>query len=155
MHVLFPSQFPSVLPLDYVHAVRLLKRLPLFTRSNVLKTWVNSWFTSDRVKNGVTLDCFFCLACQEDKLKHYLVCPCLWPVVARITSLSPRSPDPLVRIGLRNPCVENLAIIACLYHGYHFCKAQFSPGMSNLENLSNLCTGFLVHWPEVAHLIDR
>ena len=54
----------------------------------VIKTWANSWSTSDRYQEDLRLPCIFgcsqyegCPMGAKDFLTHYLTCPILWHLI--------------------------------------------------------------------------
>ncbi len=93
---------PYAFPQSALHtqdAFTLLKRLRKHDVMRVVKTWVNSWATSDRYHEAVRLPCLF--GCRKlDKLPHYVFCPILFFLVSKIL---PVPAQPLERIGLVNP----------------------------------------------------
>ncbi len=83
----------------------------------IVRTWVNSWATSDRYDEPCKLPCLFGCTGKMDVQSHYVRCPILYGI---LSSLRPTSPaDPRERIGLLNPNSENLLSTACTCSGYH------------------------------------
>ena len=60
------------------------KRLPMQARMAALKTWGNSWCTSERFHEEVILPCV--LGCNgKDELAHYLECEFFWTLLEAST----------------------------------------------------------------------
>ncbi len=94
----------------------------------VLKTWVNSWATSDRYKESLRLPCIF--GCSEaiDRMDHYVMCPFLFLL---LRNFCPQTPScPVERLGLINPTRETLLTISCAFAGYHAVRR----GLRSLHN---------------------
>ena len=83
----------------------------------VVKTWVNSWATSDRFHEAVHLPCLFGYEAAKDKTSHYVMCPILCHLLTQFRSGVPDCP--LKRIGLVDPTRQSLLTLACAFAGYH------------------------------------
>ena len=86
----------------------------------VLKTWGNAWATSYRFHEPVLLPCLFGCYHGIDKLAHYVVCPWLFKFVSLLRPGT--SSNPLERIAMHNPTLENAKVVACTFSGYHAIK---------------------------------
>ena len=148
---LAPQQAEDVDLMQIEAAITLLRKLPRFACSHVLKTWVNSWTTSDRYHSEVRHSCFFGCPLAKDALVHYLACPALWSQVALLPlAPSPLPVSPLERLGVLNPCLKNLCVISSCYHAYHFTKAHYRTGQAKEVSIFHFCTAFNAAWPKVA-----
>jgi len=148
---LAPAQADDVDLQQIEAACSLLRKLPHYACSHIVKTWVNSWATSDRFHEEVRHKCFFGCPHAKDQLLHYLSCPALWAALELLPlSPSPLPSSPLERLGVLHPCLKNLCVISCCFHAYHFTKSHYRIGMSDLVCLSNFCTAFNAAWPKVA-----
>jgi len=148
---LVPSQAGDVDLQQIEAACALLRKLPHYACSHILKTWVNSWATSDRYHEEIRHKCFFGCPLAKDALPHYLSCPALWAKL----ELLPLAPSPLPssppeRLGILNPSLKNLCVISCCFHAYHYTKSHYRIGIGDLVCLSNFCTAFNAAWPKVA-----
>ena len=129
--VLFERRFRNALApllnplpaLDWAPALLLLKRLNVHAALVILKTWVNSWCTSDRYHDGRFSDCIF--GCSRDgssdHLAHYLECPILWTITADAIR-RPISADTLVRLCVRSPTKESSLSLLTAFTVYHDIK---------------------------------
>ena len=86
----------------------------------VVKSWGNSWATSDRFHEAVLLPCLFGCNSGKDILQHYINCPWLFRIVSWLRPET--SSDPLVRFGIKDPSHEGLLSVACTFAGYHSIK---------------------------------
>ena len=73
-------------------AGKLLKNYRMHDAMRVVKTWTNSWATSDRYQEPEVLPCLFGCTGEEDVLEHYLVCPILSLVLRTLRPSTPPSP---------------------------------------------------------------
>ncbi len=89
-----------------------LKRLRQHDAMRVVKTWVNSWATTDRYHEAIRLPCIFGCPCK-DKLAHYIGCPILFYLTSQVLPQVPALP--LERIGLGSPSIHNCKIAACVF----------------------------------------
>ena len=118
-------------------AFKLLWGLRAHDAIRVFKTWVNAWCTSSRFHERVILPCLFgCPGC-EDRQAHYSMCPNLFAIQ---TFLTPRITDfdPLKRLGLKEPQLDKLKLVACTFSAYHALKFKVAPMFSLDGHLSNL-----------------
>ena len=53
------------------------------------------------------------------KQAHYVFCPALFFLISQTL---PTSDNPLERIGLANPSIQNLKLVACTFSAYHAVK---------------------------------
>jgi hypothetical protein len=60
-----------------------LRKCKPYIQTCVLKTFFNSWTTSDRMHGDHVLPCLFGCSDQKDILSHYLRCPTLWGPICR------------------------------------------------------------------------
>ena len=104
----------------------VLKELSESDRLKVIKTWLNGWATSRRIKGDFLYNCI--LGCEEspDCLSHYLQCS---RVYGACIYLWPDTPDdPLIRCGLCAPTKDRLTKVACVFSAYHATKHKFIQG---------------------------
>ncbi len=105
------------------NAIELLKKLRKHDAMRVIKTWVNSWSTSDRFHEAIRLPCLF--GCPHlDRQQHYVFCPILFYLTAQII---PTSNQPLERIGIANPTIGSLKAVACVF----FCISRRQTQQNN------------------------
>ena len=96
----------------------------------VLKTWCNGWCTSRRFQERPIHPCLFGCTGAEDSLEHYTLCPNLYAILRFFLSDSFSIPgfqlheEPHRRIGLFNPDMVELKIVACTFSAYHFIKGK-------------------------------
>ena len=102
---------------------------PMTVRTAVIKTISNSWCTSSRYHEAIVHHCIFgCNACCPrpenavflDQLSHYLVCPRLWSLIARVSGL-PVGSSACSRVGVSMEWID-LPLIALAHHIYHSLK---------------------------------
>ena len=94
----------------------------------IIKTWVNAWSTSTRFHNATILPCLFGCQDGQDRLSHYVMCPCLYTTIHKLRDTSPCPPT---RLGLISPCRESLLTVACIFSGYHGLKmSDFARALS-------------------------
>ena len=109
-------------------------------RPRVIKTWLNGWATSHRIKGDFLHNCMLGCELDPDSLSHYLMCPRIY---AATRFLNPEtSADPLVRCGLCNPTVHSLQFVACTFSAYHALKHRFNAlfeasGYCNMDFYAN------------------
>ncbi len=109
-------------------AVNVAKQLRPASALKVVKTWLNGWATSQRMHEEVILPCLFGCPGKIDMQIHYVQCPHLY---AFCNYFFKSDSCPLVRLGLRNPEIHNLKIVACVFSAYHVMKAQVRDGRLN------------------------
>ena len=86
----------------------------------VIKTWGNSWATSERYHEEVRLGCIFGCDAKDD-LHHYLHCDPIWALFNSVAG-TPRTEwdEPAeIRTCLLNPTVLRAKRIAVAYRVYH------------------------------------
>ena len=59
---------------------KAMRKLRKHEAMQVIKTWVNSWSTSDRYHEDVLLPCLLGCADKPDDLQHYIHCPRIWDI---------------------------------------------------------------------------
>ncbi len=106
----------------------------------VVRTWSNSWTTSDRYKESCILPCLFGCRGELDSQKHYSKCPTLFAIVRCLRPSTP--PCPKKRMGLLEPERDNLAALSCAYTGYHTLRRhpELHACMRNSLSLRTLST---------------
>ena len=103
--------------------IGLLKKVGIRSATAVIKSWSNTWASSSRLHEDRRLSCVFgCGA--EDTLDHYLCCDPLWTAVIsnsflRLELLWSR---PMKRLGLIDPSIESLQMLAIAFSCYHSIK---------------------------------
>ena len=58
----------------------------------MVRTWSNSWTTSDRYKESCILQCLFGCRGELDSQKHYSKCPTLFAIVRCLRPSTPHAP---------------------------------------------------------------
>ena len=101
--------------------------MPLFlkVKAYVAVTWLKcisgGWTTSTRMHEPVLFPCIFgCQGCS-DELRHYLVCPSLWMIVAEVCGPAP----PVLikdRLCLCEPSMQKLHSLTVAHFVYHSTK---------------------------------
>jgi len=94
------------------------------SRVKIVKTWLNGWATTYRIKGDFRRSCLLGCTGEPDSLAHYLMCPRIYACVQFV--LPDTHEDPLIRIGLRSPSRESLLCTACMFHAYHALKAKIN-----------------------------
>ena len=115
---------------DIHNAFALLQTLPPVPALKVIKTWLNGWATSRRMKEDVTLPCLLGCDGGEDSLNHYVQCPHLF---AFCKYLFNSDACPLIRLGIKCPTTLNLKIVSCVFSAYHALKAQVRDGRISMH----------------------
>jgi hypothetical protein len=91
--------------------------------SNVVKTWLNAWCTSDRFHETSRQSCIF--GCSfPDKLDHYLVCPAMRVALANV-SLGALGSSPLQLLALADAVCINLKLLSISFSLYHTLRFEF------------------------------
>ena len=125
---------PYVLPdfsAELANTFRKLKNLRGHDANRVLRTWTNGWCTSRRFQERPVHPCYYGCTFGEDSLEHYLLCPVLYALLRFFFSEGFRLPgfeiheEPHMRIGLYNPSVIELKIVACTFSAYHAMKSRY------------------------------
>ena len=77
----------------------------------------------------VILPCL--LGCENgvDSLRHYLQCPHVYAICNYFFKVDS---CPLICLGLKNPTINNLKIIACVFSAYHNLKGQVRDGRMHI-----------------------
>jgi len=120
--------------------VGILRKLGVRTATAVIKTWTNTWTTSSRMHEIDRMSCIF--GCEaEDCLDHYLCCDPLWTAVIsnsfrRVELLWSR---PLTKIGLVDPSIEWLQMLAIAFACYHSMKIDHKNDISLLLEGGHPC----------------
>jgi len=110
-HPVYRSSF------NFDGAFQVMRKLRKHDCMRILKTWVNSWNTSYRYHETPRLPCVFGCDGMKDELAHYVMCPILFSTLLQLRPFIP--PDPVERIGLIRPSLDNLLTVACIFAGYH------------------------------------
>ena len=79
------------------------------SRVRVVKTWLNGWATTDRIKGDFRRSCLLGCPGEADSLAHYLMCPRVFASVKFVVNTAHE--DPLIRVGLRSgrPSIASFA----------------------------------------------
>ena len=85
----------------------------------------NSWATSSRLLAPTIHRCLFC-GCYRDDLGHYSGCKTLWDILCCAARLDPVPWDlsPLHRVGILEPDLRKLLLVACAFRVHHAVKLQ-------------------------------
>ena len=120
----YPYQLDYVGTVNLQQCVNSLNMIPDSARVKVVKTWLNGWATSSRIKGNFQRTCL--LGCPDafDSVAHYLMCPKIYAVGSFV--LPSTSTDPLIRCGLCRPSKESLLAVACTFCAYHALKARIN-----------------------------
>ena len=111
----------------------------------VLKTWVNGWSSSHRYHEAIVYPCL--LGCRGglDDLSHYVKCPHLFALTKFFVPST--SSDPLTRIGLIHPSVEQYKVMCCTFCGYHAVRGAVLRNNSSIDSNLNIPACLLrQHW---------
>ena len=111
-------------------AFGLLKHLQPVTTTKVIKTWLNGWATSHRMKEEVVHPCLLGCAGCKDSLKHYIMSPHLF---AFCNYFFKADPCPLRRFAIKESSILNLKILACVFSAYHAVKGQVRSGIITMH----------------------
>ena len=87
------------------------------------KTILGGWTTSARMHEPVKLQCIFGCRDELDCMNHYLLCAPLWHICSEVINLE----APLIvgeRIGIVNPSVDKLRLLALVFQVYHYTKSR-------------------------------
>ncbi len=118
---------PEIHGLDQQLAFKFLRGLRGHDSIRVMKTWSHAWCTSDRFKEAVILPCLFGCSDAIDKQAHYIMCPYLFALQSFMWGpVGVISDDPLVRLGLKDTCWNNLKLVACTFSAYHNLKFNYA-----------------------------
>ena len=119
-------------PFTNTNFTEISKQLPMQARMAVLKTWGNSWATSERYHEETILPCIF--GCGGmDNTAHYLQCDILWTLINGCTSpqthriLQNCPPDRRASIRACLISVNPLTIMQCLvaFKTYHALRMDY------------------------------
>ena len=122
----FEIDFVNVIKLDC--CISSLNLVSVSDRAKVVKTWLNGWATTYRIKGDFFHSCLLGCPGEPDSLKHYIMCPRIFACMRFIVPSS--SNDPLIRCGLCNPSRESLSATACVFFAYHALKARINSEFS-------------------------
>ena len=104
------------------------KKLGIGKFMMIIKTWANSWSTSDRYHEETRLPCIMGCQCfvsceddAKDVLAHYLECPILWTVInsAALTLQRPQEGSAECRACLCNPTLNDFKRLVVAFNVYH------------------------------------
>ena len=101
-------------------------------KTKVIKTWLNGWATTYRIKGDFKRDCLLGCLGEPDSLAHYLMCPRIYACLLHVVPST--SDDPLTRCGVANPSKVSLLVVACAFSAYHALKAQVRCGKIKAES---------------------
>ena len=125
-----PSQGETSEGRSYTTVVNLnacidsLNLISVGDRAMVIKTWLNGWATTNRIKGEFARDCLLGCCGEPDSLNHYLRCPRMY--ACQLHVIPRTSEDPLIRCGLACPDRINLAATACTFSAYHALKGRIN-----------------------------
>ncbi len=98
------------------------------------------------------LPCLFGCGNASDRQSHYVNCPFLFAIQTFATSqlrdFPPPSPNPLQRIGLFNPSIDCLKLVACTFSAYHSLKFNFATQIRSGKHITQhtLLQPLLIRW---------
>ena len=116
--------------IDFVNSVNLdscisaLDLISIPDKTKVIKTWLNGWATTYRIKGDFKRDCLLGCLGEPDSLAHYLMCPRIYACLLHVVPST--SDDPLTRCGVANPSKVSLLVVACAFSAYHALKARIN-----------------------------
>jgi hypothetical protein len=116
--------------IDFVNMVKLdlctssLNSISVSDRTKVIKTWLNGWATTYRIKGDFFHSCLLGCNNEPDSQAHYLMCPRIYASMRHVVPST--SGDPLIRCGLCNPSKESFLSVACTFFAYHALKARIN-----------------------------
>ena len=117
---------------NLIHIPLLLnavKKLAPNNTGKVIKTWLQGWATSYRMKGGEEMlhNCLMGCKNEPDNFKHYVNCPHLFAL--NLFFNPDTNSDPLVRLGLINPSDIELKYVCCNFSAYHALKNKIRAGI--------------------------
>ena len=104
--------------------IKSLDLISIPDKAKVIKTWLNGWATTYRIKGDFKRDCLLGCHGEPDSLAHYLMCPRIYACSRHVVPST--SDDPLIRCGLANPSKVSLSVAACTFSAYHALKARIN-----------------------------
>ena len=109
--------------------VPMSKKLGSSYCTSVIKSWLNSWATTERLQLENRRSCIFCCG-GEDALHHYLRCEPLWSCVIHILGLPNECIDrsPAQRLGIVDTSLLSLLQIVIASRVYHAMKGRLEEG---------------------------
>ena len=116
---------------NFPDALGLLEKTKGHIATKVLKSWLNGWATSERMHEDIALRCVLGCSDAPDSLSHYVVCPHMFAFQKFI--FDGISDDPLIRFGIKSPCISSFKVISCLFSAYHTVKAAVRSGTINVH----------------------
>ena len=136
----------------------------------IIKTWANSWATSDRYQEDLRLPCIFgcaqfccCEPNSKDYLTHYLACPILWNLVDSAIN-SPvlyAAPLPVQNCCFNNPSQDDLKRLAVAFKSYHAIRLSHPEVVrralrsKEFESLHKLLLEYIHHFADEFSLRHR
>ena len=120
----------AVFEMDFGNSVNLdscisaLDLISIPDKTKVIKTWLNGWATTYRIKGDFKRDCLLGCPGEPDSLAHYVMCPRIYACLLHV--LPSTSDDPLARCGVANPSRMSLLAVACTFSAYHALKARIN-----------------------------
>jgi hypothetical protein len=122
--------------IDWTLAARRLKAVPSHAAIVVVKTWANSWATSDRYHDGKLEFCCFGCFPERDRLEHYVACESLWGIVSAVTRIACPA-GALERMCIENPTRINIMNLLVAHGTYHTMKLEYLDQVRAAQALSN------------------
>ena len=106
----------------------------------LIKTWLNSWTTSERMHDEVKHGCIFCCG-GGDALSHYLRCDHLWTILVTSAKLSVEwlNLNPLKRLGFMEANQRALGLVCVAFRLYHAMKGRRDDGRHDPDDPSGEC----------------
>ncbi len=127
--------------IDLNSCIATLNSVSVPDRAMVVKTWLNGWATSYRIKGEHMHQCFLGCSGGNDSLCHYLQCPRIYAACCLLISGTPS--DPLERCGLVNPTRNSFLLVASIFSAYHSLKHHI---LSRYDDGIPINLDFLQYW---------
>ena len=104
-----------------------LRRVPPLCKQQakvaLFKTYAGAWTTTHRMHEPSKQQCLFGCKGEKDELRHYLLCPSLWLVVAEdLGTVPPLGVE--MRLCMSEVCPQSVSMLALAFQTYHYTKSQ-------------------------------
>ena len=116
-----------------------VQKLNAGNAAKVIKTWLNGWVTSYRMHEGCLHNCLLGCCGESDSMSHYVHCPHLYALIRYLTGCPA---DPVSRLGLIHPSLEQLKVVCCTFTGYHCLKALVRSGKFGSNTIDDQSPSF-------------
>ena len=125
----FPEIAAAVDDEDFVRLQCLLTSIPTQIAQQVLKSLVNGWVTSSRIRQGdeAPSSCIFkCSAFERDSFDHYVRCPVVWQILSEVAPGLEASDSIRVGLLLWFPTQSNAVTLYAITSTYQTVRAELN-----------------------------